>query len=147
MEEHGRKVSIGDRNIINLRFPNDIDALAEEKKRQEAFIDSLNNTCTRYKMEIILRGKPDFKQPNCNQREIKVKVQKPEVLSWIAQTNAVLTKMRPIWRDKNKSFGSVTKLMRPLIISIFLYACESWTLTAELGKRTQSLRRDATEGY
>ena len=28
--------------------------------------------------------------------------------------------------------------MRTLVISIFLYACESWTLTAELEKRTQA---------
>ena len=28
--------------------------------------------------------------------------------------------------------------MRSLDISIFLYACESWTLTAELAKRTQA---------
>ena len=28
--------------------------------------------------------------------------------------------------------------MRFLVISIFLYACESWTLTAELEKRTQA---------
>ena len=28
--------------------------------------------------------------------------------------------------------------MRSLVISIFLYACESWTLPAELEKRTQS---------
>ena len=28
--------------------------------------------------------------------------------------------------------------MRSLVISIFLYACESWTLTAELENRTQS---------
>ena len=30
------------------------------------------------------------------------------------------------------------KLMRSLVIFIFLYACESWTLTAELEKRTQA---------
>ena len=28
--------------------------------------------------------------------------------------------------------------MRSLVISIFLYACESWNLTAELEKRTQA---------
>ena len=28
--------------------------------------------------------------------------------------------------------------MRSLVISIFLYACESWTMTAELEKRTQA---------
>ena len=36
------------------------------------------------------------------------------------------------------SLGSKVKLMRTLVISIFLYACESWTLTAELEKRAQA---------
>ena len=30
-------------------------------------------------------------------------------------------------------------LMRPLVTSIFLYACESWTLTAELQRRTKAM--------
>ena len=30
-------------------------------------------------------------------------------------------------------------LMRPLVTSIFLYACESWTLTAELKRRIQAM--------
>ena len=58
---------------------------------------------------------------------------KPEVLSSIAQATAALTKLKPVWRDNSK-----VKLMRSLGISIFLYACESWTLTAELEKRTQA---------
>ena len=62
---------------------------------------------------------------------------KPEVLSRIAQATAALTKLKPIWRD-NISLGSKVKLMRSLVISIFLYACESWTLTAEIEKRTQA---------
>ena len=63
---------------------------------------------------------------------------KPEVLSRIAQATAALTKLKPIWRDNNISLGSKVKLMRSLVISIFLYAFESWTLTAELEKRTQA---------
>ena len=63
---------------------------------------------------------------------------KPEGLSRIAQTTAALTKLKPIWRDNNISLRSKVKLMRSLVISIFLYACESWTLTAELEKRTQA---------
>ena len=47
-------------------------------------------------------------------------------------------KLKPIWRDNNIPLGSKVKLMRSLVISIFLYACESWTLTAELEKRTQA---------
>ena len=30
-------------------------------------------------------------------------------------------------------------MMRSLVISIFLYACESWTLTAELKRRLQAI--------
>ena len=63
---------------------------------------------------------------------------KPEVPSRIAQATAALTKLKPIWRDNNKSLGSKVKLMRFFDIFIFLYACESWTLTAELEKRTQA---------
>ena len=63
---------------------------------------------------------------------------KPEVLSRIEQATAALTKLKPLWRDNNISLGPMVKLMRSLVISIFLYACESWTLTAELEKRTQA---------
>ena len=63
---------------------------------------------------------------------------KPEVLSRIEQATAALTKLKPIWRDDNISLGSKVKLMRSLAFSLFLYACESWTLTAELEKRTQA---------
>ena len=52
LEEHDGKVSIGGRNITNLRFANDIDALAEEEQELEALVESLDKTCTKYKMEI-----------------------------------------------------------------------------------------------
>ena len=150
---------LGGRNITNLRFADDIDALAEEEQELEALVESLDNTCTRYKMEISAeKTKLMTNSANGIQREIKVKGQKlgtvttfkylgavvsddgskPEILSRIAQATAALTKLKPIWRDNNISLGSKVKLMRSLVISIFLYACESWTLTAELEKRTQA---------
>ena len=159
LEEHDGKVSIGGRNITNLRFADGIDALAEEQQELEALVESLDKTCTRYKMEVSAeKTKLMTNSVNGIQREIKVKGQKlgtvtsfkylgavisddgskPEVLSRIAQATAALTKMKPIWRDNNISLGSKVKLMRSLVISIFLYACESWTLTAELEKRTQA---------
>ena len=45
-EEHVGKVSIGGRNITNLRFANDIDALAEEEQELEALVESLHKTFT-----------------------------------------------------------------------------------------------------
>ena len=49
MEEHDGdgKVSTGGRNITNLRFADDIDALAEEEQELEALVESLDKTCTR----------------------------------------------------------------------------------------------------
>ena len=52
LEEHGRRVSIGSRNITNLEIASDIDAQAEEEQELEALVESLHKTCTRYKMEI-----------------------------------------------------------------------------------------------
>ena len=52
LEEHDGKVSIGGRNITNLRFADDIDALAKEEQELKALVVSLDNTCKMYKMEI-----------------------------------------------------------------------------------------------
>ena len=40
LEEHDGKVSIGGRNTTNLRFADDIDALAEEEQELEALVDT-----------------------------------------------------------------------------------------------------------
>ena len=97
--------------------------------------------------------------PNGFQREIKIKGQrleevenfkylgaviynegsKPEILSRIVQTTEALSRLKIIWKDKNISLASKVKLMRTLILSTFLYACESWTLTAETERRIQAL--------
>ena len=159
LDEHEGKVSIGGRNIINLRFANDIDALPQEEQELEALVESLDKTCTRYKMEISAeKTKLMTNSANGIQRKIKVKRQKlgtvtsfkyigavvsddgskPEVPSRIAHATAALTKLKPFWRDNNIYLGSNVKLMCSLVISIFLYACESGTLTAELEKRMQA---------
>ncbi|WP_419589267.1 hypothetical protein, partial [Thiolapillus sp.] len=64
---------------------------------------------------------------------------KPELLCRIAQATAALTRLKPIWIDKSISLSSKIRLMCSLVTSIFLYACESWTLTAELQRRIQAM--------
>ena len=159
LEQHGRRVSIGGRNITNLELADDIDAQAEEEQELEALVESINKGI-RHKMEIS--AEKTRLMTNCANgilREIKVKGQnmgpysfeylstvvsddgsKPEVLSRIAQATAAFTKLKPIWSNKNISLGLKVKLMFSLVISIFLYVCESWTLTAEVGKRNWLLR-------
>ena len=64
---------------------------------------------------------------------------KPEILSRIAHTTTALTKLKPVWNDGSISLSSEIRLMRSLVTSIFLYACESWTLTAKFRRRIQAM--------
>ena len=64
---------------------------------------------------------------------------KPEILSRISQTTAALTRLNPVWIDKSISFSSKIRLMRSLVTSFVLFACESRTLTAELQRRIQAM--------
>ena len=64
---------------------------------------------------------------------------KPELLSRKAQTTAALTRRKPVWIDMSISLSSKIRLMRSLVTFIFLYAYESWTLTAELQNRIHAM--------
>ena len=133
---------------------------AEEEEEADLLVDRLNTTTTSYKIEIGPdKTKVKTNNPNGFQREIKIKDQrleevenfkylgaiisdegsKPEILSRIAQTTAALSRLKTIRRDKNISLASKVKLMWTLILSAFLYACESWSLTAEIERRIQAL--------
>ena len=52
LKEHDGKVSICGRNITNLRFADDIDALAEDEQALEAIVEILDETGTRFKIEV-----------------------------------------------------------------------------------------------
>ena len=151
LDDHKGSVSIGGRLITNFRFAGGIVVNAEEKEEAGVLVDRLDTTTTRYKMEIGPdKTKVMTNNPNGFQREIKIKGQrleevenfkylgaiisnegsKSEILFRIAQTTAALSGLKIIWRDKNISLSSKVKLMQTLILSIFIYACESWTLRA-----------------
>ena len=67
---------LGGRNITNLWFADNIDALAEEVQELEALVESLDKTCTRYKIEISAEKTKLTNSADGIQREIKVKGQK-----------------------------------------------------------------------
>ena len=160
LDDHEGSVSIGGRLITIFRFADDIVINAEDEEEAGILVDRLDTTTTRYKMEISPdKTKVMTNNPNGFQREIKVKGQrleevenflylgaiisnegsKPEILSRIAPRTAALSRLKIVWWDKNISLASKVKLMRTLILSTFLYACESWTLTAEIERRFQAL--------
>ena len=96
LEEHDRKVSIGGRNITNLRFADDIDALAVQEQELEALVERLGKTCTGNKMEISAKKtKLMTHRANGIQREIKVKGQKLGILTSFKLLEKMLQMMAP----------------------------------------------------
>ena len=97
VEEHDGKISISSRNIINLQFAMDIDAVAEEEQEQEIIVESLNKTCTRYKMKVSAEEiKLMTNNSSAIQKEIKVKGQKLGIVtSFIRYLGAVVSDHGP----------------------------------------------------
>ena len=93
LEEHAGKVSI---DITNLRFADDIDALAKEEQELEALVETLDKICTRYKMEISAT-KTNLMTISADgiQREIKVKEQKYGTLSSLSYFEQLFQMMAP----------------------------------------------------
>ena len=155
LENHEGSVSIGGRTVTNLRFADDISALAGKEDELVKLINHLDTTSTKYGMEISAE-KTKLMTNNTKGISLDVRIggqkletvqsfkclgsvvtdegSKQEIMSRIAQTIGALTKLKTIWKDKNIAL----RLMRSLVISIFLYACETWTLTAELEKKIQT---------
>ena len=160
LEGHEGTVSNGGRTIIDLRFADDIDGLAGEEEELANLVECLDKASTAYGMEISAeKTKLMTNDTSSINTEIKVNGQKletvtsskylgsvitdegskREILSRIARTKAELTRLNPVLIDKSSSLSSKIRLMRALVTSIFLYACESWILTAELQRRIQAM--------
>ena len=151
LENHKSTVSIGGRTISNLRFADDIDGLAGSELELANLVEYRNKTSTAYSMHISVEiTKLMTDKTNGISSNIRVNGEKrktvqsfkylgvivtdeasmPEIRSRIAQTIAALTKLKIIWDDKNIDLSSKIRLLRSLVMSIFLYSCETWTLTA-----------------
>ena len=69
-EEHDEKVSIGSRaEILPICGLPTTDSPAEEKQELETLVQSLDKTCTRYKMEISAEKKR-AEAVNCNKLQV-----------------------------------------------------------------------------
>ena len=80
-------MSIGGGTITDLRFADDIDALAEEEEELETLVESLDKTCTRYKMEIrTVKTKLMTYRANGIQNEINVQSTLKQLFQMMAQT-------------------------------------------------------------
>ena len=144
------------KELTNLRFADDIsiDGLAGSEEELINLTECLFKSANRFGMEINpsktkLMLNDDNCQPNIDiHGEIIETVKsfkylgsiinengsRKEILSRAAQVSQAYSNLKIIWNDKDIRLKYKLKLMDSLVNSIFLYACETWTLTAELEK-------------
>ena len=160
LEDHEGTVSIGVRTITNLRFADDIDGLGGQEQELVKVVNHLEEASSAYGMQIS-EEKTQLMTNNTNGISIDITIDnkkletvrsfnylgvlvsdegsKPEVLSRIAQTTAAVVKLKVNWNDKNIAISCKIRLMRSLAMSIFLYACQTWTITADIERKIQTL--------
>ena len=161
LEDHEGTGSIGGRTITNLRFVDDIDGVAGQEQELVKLVNHLEEASTAHGMQISVE-KTQLMTNNTNGIITDIAIDnkkletirsfnylgaivpddgsKPEVLSRIAQTTAAVTSIKVTWNDKNIDISSSIRLMRSLVMSVFLYACETWTITADIERRIHALR-------
>ena len=156
LEEHEGTVSIERRNITNLCLADDIDGLEGFSQEPKDLVHLLSQASPKFGMGISARKTKLMRR---NTEDIKYDIEinglrvetvtaykylgsivtdegsKPEVLARTAQTVAAFSNLKLIWKDRTISLQTKMRLTRSLVISINLYACETWTLTAELERR------------
>ena len=115
------------------RFVDDIDGLAGEQEKLVKLVERLDKASAAYGMETSAeKTKLMTKNTSGINTEIKVNGEKletvtsfkylgsvitdegskPEILSRIVQTTAVLTRLKPVWNDRSISLSSKIRLMR-----------------------------------
>ena len=133
LEHHEGTVSIGGRTTTSLRCAGDIHDSAGKEEELVKLVERLDKASAAYGMETSAeKTKLMTKNTSGINTEIKVNGEKletvtsfkylgsvitdegskPEILSRIVQTTAVLTRLKPVWNDRSISLSSKIRLMR-----------------------------------
>ena len=105
-----------------LRFADDIDYLAGEEEKLANLVERLDKASTAYGMKnsaektTLMTNKTNGINTEITVNRQKLETvtsfkylgsiityegSKPEILSWIAQTTATLTRLKPVWKDRS----------------------------------------------
>ena len=130
LNDHEGTVSIGGRNITNLRFADDIGGLAGREEELADLVERLDKTSTAFGMQINAE-KTKLMTISTNRFSTDIRVNgekldcvnrfkyleaiitdegsKPEILARIAQATAALAKLKIIWNHRNIALTADTK--------------------------------------
>ena len=160
LEDHASSISVGGRQFSNLRFADDIDLMAGSNQELQDLTTSLEHSSGAFGMEVssekskvMVNSKEDSTASitmNGQQLEevesfkylgatlSKDGTSNSEVRIRIGSAMSAMSRLDRIWKSNNVSFTTKFRLYRSLVLSVFLYGCEAWTLYAETEKRIQA---------
>ena len=150
-DEHISTISIGGRNLSNIRFTDNIDLIAGSNDELQTFTNKLSNSVSRYGMQISVEKSKIM--INSNNRNIHTNIQlyrekleevdqfkyisatitkgdssDSEIKIRLAQATSAMVRLTKIWNRKYIRFKLKYNLYRSLVLSILTYGCESWTI-------------------
>ena len=159
LHNHITTISIGGRPVCNLRFADDIDLMGGSNAELQDLTNKLASRAGAYGMEIssaksktMVNSLSDTKASITLDGEQLEDVNSfkylganlprdgsssTEIRTRIAVATAAMAKLSRIWKS-SISFYTKFLLYKSLVLSIFLYGCESWTLLADTEKRIES---------
>ena len=154
LENFEGTISVGGRQISNLRFADDIDLLACSMQELSEITERLDKTSSAFGMEIsaekskILTTSGTYDDQNItiqvnntNLKRVKEScitedaTSLREVKTHLAIATQNLAKLKKIWKSNTISIKMKIKLLCAVVLSTALYRCEAWTITQNLEKR------------
>ena len=146
-------ISIGGRVISNLRFADDIDLMAGSNAELQELTNRLTDRAGAYGMEVSTeKSKVLVNSTTGSTAQIFMNGEEleevdsfkylgatltkdgrstTEIKARLAMATAAMAKLIKFWRSNSLSFQTKLRLFKSLVMSILLYGCESWTMTAE----------------
>ena len=162
LEKFEGEVVIGGRKIDNLRFADDIALIGATTAELQDLTTKVDATARKYgmlisseKSKIMNFEKDAINKPGPiqigNQTLEEVKQFKylgntltedahsnKEIQIRIARALSALSSLNILWKDRSISKRTKIMFMRSLVLSSFLYGCETWTISADSERKINS---------
>ena len=159
LENYKGGVVIGDREICNLRFADEIDLIAGTLDELQLITNKLYISLAAYGMEIS-QEKSKVMVNERDQVELPRKItmggkilemvdkfkylgvtltkdgkSESEIKIRMATATSALVRLKTIWKINKISIQTKILLYKSLVLSNMMYGCETWTLTEYLERR------------
>lgn len=154
-------ISIGGRPLCNLRFADDIDLMGGSESELQDLTTRLERASTMVGMEVSSEKSKILVNSRTHQTPTNIRMNGQrleevdnfkylgsslskdgsssiEVKGRLGLAMSAMTRLNIIWKSNAICFPVKLKLYKTLVVSICLYGCESWTLTADLERRIQA---------